>query len=257
MPTKPSVFRAALLTALTLAALVACGDSTSGPDAQPDPPRAAAIAVSPESATLSSLGETATFTATVTDQYGAAFPATVTWSSSDPDVFSASSFGTVTAVANGSGTLTATFGALSATAQVAVQQSPASLVVTAGDAQEGTAGSPLPEPVVVRVEDAGGSPVPDVPVMFTAAEGHGSADPGSVVHRPRRVGQHIMDPRQRARRPVPHGVGSRRGVRRDRGERRAAGSPFGLGELPNRLQRHLELLHAPDQLPPATPTSLR
>ena len=184
MPTKPSVFRAALLTALTLAALAACGDSTSGPDAQPDPPRAAAIAVSPESATLSSLGETATFTATVTDQYGAAFPATVTWSSSDPDVFSASSFGTVTAVANGSGTLTATFGALSATAQVAVQQSPASLVVTAGDAQEGTAGSPLPEPVVVRVVDAGGSPVPDVPVMFTAAEGHGSADPGSVVTDP-------------------------------------------------------------------------
>ena len=181
---KPSVLGAALLTALTLAALAACGDSGSEPEQQPDPPRAAAIAISPESATLSSLGETATFTATITDQYGAAFPGSVTWSSSDPDVFSASSFGTVTAVANGSGTLTVSFAVLSAMAQVTVQQVPASLVVTAGDGQEGVAGYPLPEPVVVRVDDAGGSPVPDVSVMFAAAEGHGSADPASVVSNP-------------------------------------------------------------------------
>ena len=181
---KPSVLGAALLTALTLAALAACGDSGSEPEQQPDPPRAAAIAISPESATLSSLGETATFTATITDQYGAAFPGSVTWSSSDPDVFSASSFGTVTAVANGSGTLTVSFAVLSAMAQVTVQQVPASLVVTAGDGQEGAVGYPLPEPVVVRVDDAGGSPVPDVSVMFAVAEGHGSADPASVVSNP-------------------------------------------------------------------------
>ncbi len=181
---KSFVIRCGTTAALVLSVLAACGDSGSEPEPQPDPPRAAAIAISPESATLSSLGETATFVATVTDQYGAAFPATVTWSSSDPEVFSASSFGTVSAVANGSGTLTAAFESLSATAQVTVTQVPASLVVTAGDAQEGTAGSPLPEPVVVRADDAGGSPVPDVPVMFAAAEGHGSADPGSVITDP-------------------------------------------------------------------------
>ena len=184
MPMKPSVFGAALLTALTLAALAACGDAGSSPDAQPDPPRATAIAISPESATLSSLGETATFTATITDQYGAAFPGTVTWSSSDPDVFSASASGTVTAVANGSGTLTATFEALSATAQVVVQQAPAAVAVVSGGGQEGTAGVALPESVVVRVDDEGGSPVADVPVTFAAGEGHGSAEPDMVVTNP-------------------------------------------------------------------------
>ncbi len=184
MPMKPSVFGAALLTALTLAALAACGDAGSSPDAQPDPPRATAIAISPESATLSSLGETATFTATITDQYGAAFPGTVTWSSSDPDVFSASAFGTVTAVANGSGTLTATFEALSATTQVVVQQAPAAVAVVSGGGQEGTAGVALPESVVVRVDDEGGSPVADVPVTFAAGEGHGSAEPDMVVTNP-------------------------------------------------------------------------
>ena len=184
MPMKPSVFGAALLTALTLAALAACGDAGSSPDAQPDPPRATAIAISPESATLSSLGETATFTATITDQYGAAFPGTVTWSSSDPDVFSASAFGTVTAVANGSGTLTATFEALSATAQVVVQQAPAAVAVVSGGGQEGTAGVALPESVVVRVDDEGGSPVADIPVTFAVGEGHGSAEPDMVVTNP-------------------------------------------------------------------------
>ena len=181
---KTFVIRRGTTAALTLSALVACGDSGSEPEPQPEPPRAAAIAIAPESATLSSLGETAAFVATVTDQYGAAFPATVTWSSSDPEVFSASSSGTVSAVANGSGTLTAAFGSLSAMAPVTVTQLPASLVVTAGDGQEGTAGSPLPEAVVVRADDAGGSPAPDVPVMFAAAEGHGSADPGSVITDP-------------------------------------------------------------------------
>ena len=43
----------------------------------PEPPRAADIAIEPASANLASLGERATFTGTITDQYGAAFPGTV------------------------------------------------------------------------------------------------------------------------------------------------------------------------------------
>ena len=171
-----------LLPALALAALVACGESSSAPP--PEPPRATAIAISPASAMLSSLGETAAFTATITDQNGAAFSGTATWSSSDPEVFAAASNGTVTAVANGSGTLTASFQALSATAPVTVQQMPAAVVVASGGGQEGTAGRVLPEPIVVRVEDGGGSPVADVRVTFTPAEGHGSADPTPVASDP-------------------------------------------------------------------------
>lgn len=148
-----------------------------------EPSRPTTVTVTPSSATLASLGETATFRAQITDQNGVSFPGTVTWSSSDPGVFSVAA-GVVTAVANGTGTLTASYENLSGTASVAVEQLPAAVAVTSGGAQEGLSGRALPEPVVVRIDDAGGSPVADVTVSFTAAEGHGAADPASVVTDP-------------------------------------------------------------------------
>ena len=171
-----------LPAACVVAALCACGDSTSEPE---NPPRAVAIAVaiavSPQSATLASLGETAAFSATITDQFGAAFSGTAAWATSDPGVFLASASGVVTAVGNGSGTLTASFEALGATAQVVVEQVPATVAVASGGGQEGMSGDALGEPVVVRVEDGGGSPVAGASVTFSAAEGHGSADPATAV----------------------------------------------------------------------------
>lgn len=174
--------RRATIVVLALFTLASCGESGSEPVR--DPPVATAIAISPPSATLSSLGETASFTATVTDQYGDPFAAPITWSTNDDEVFTVSSVGEVTALANGSGTLTAAAETLSATAQVTVAQQPVAVVVASGGAQEGLAGRALAEPVVVRVDDAGGSPVADVAVSFTAAEGHGTADPASVVTDP-------------------------------------------------------------------------
>lgn len=100
---------------VTLIAFAGCGET------EPDPPRAAAIAISPASATLVTIGETATFTATVTDQYGDAFNATVTWSSDAPGVFTVAN-GVVTAVTNGTGMVTASVGDLSATASVTVSE---------------------------------------------------------------------------------------------------------------------------------------
>ena len=175
----PGRWRPRLATALLLlAALSACGDSASEPV---DPPRAVAIAVSPQSVTLTSLGETAAFSATITDQFGAGFAGTATWATSDPGVFLASASGVVTAAGNGSGTLTASFEALGATAQVVVEQVPAAIAVASGGGQEGMPGDALGEPVVVRVEDGGGSPVAGATVTFSAAEGHGSADPAAAV----------------------------------------------------------------------------
>ena len=170
-----------LRSVLVVAALAACDDL--GPQPPPGSParRAAALAISPGSATLSSLGETATFTAALTDQFGAAFSGTVGWSSSDPAVFTVTPTGVVSAVANGSGTLTASHEALSATAQVVVAQAPAAIVVVSGGGQEGMAGSTLAEAVVVRVDDAGGSPVAGATVTFSAATGHGSADPATAA----------------------------------------------------------------------------
>ena len=104
---------------IALMVLGACGEDEIV-EPEPDPPVATAIAISPTSVTLTEIGGTATFTASVTDQYGAAFTATVTWSSSDTGVFTVDSNGTVTAVANGMGTVTASTGTLSATASVTV-----------------------------------------------------------------------------------------------------------------------------------------
>lgn len=166
------------LLALALGAPTACVDEEVLAGIEPS--RATAIAVTPSSATLSSLGETATFRAQITDQNGVSFPGTVTWSSSDPAVFTVAS-GVVTAVANGSGTLTASYESISGTASVMVQQMPAAVAVASGGGQEGVPGHALAESVVVRVEDAGGSPVEGVTVTFSAAEGHGEADPGMAV----------------------------------------------------------------------------
>ena len=93
--------------------LAGCGGDSA---TEPEPPRAAAISVSPESVELMAVGETARFTAGITDQFGATFQGTVSWSSGAPDVFTVDANGVVTAVANGSGTVQASFQTLSATA---------------------------------------------------------------------------------------------------------------------------------------------
>ena len=103
-----------------IAVLGGCGGD--GEPVTPEPPRASAISVSPESAMLSSLGETVTFTATITDQYGAVFDGSVAWSSSDPGVAEVALSGRVTATGNGAATVTATHVSLTAGASVVVAQ---------------------------------------------------------------------------------------------------------------------------------------
>ena len=98
---------------IALSILGGCGED-------PDPPVATEISISPARVTLTAFGETAQFTANVVDQYGDAFNATVNWSSGEPEVFSVDSDGVVTAVGNGTGTVTASTGNLSASASVIV-----------------------------------------------------------------------------------------------------------------------------------------
>lgn len=153
---------------------------TQAPDGvQPEPPHPVAITVSPDSATLSFIGETATFTAIVTDQHGAPFSGTVTWRSLEPTVFTVSPNGVATAVSNGSGTLSASLEGLSATAQVTVRQIPATAAEVAGGGQETLPGSTLRDPIVVRVLDQGGTPTAGTTIHFEPSEGHGSVDPDS------------------------------------------------------------------------------
>ncbi len=82
---------------------------------------AAAITVAPDSVLLTELGETAQLTAEVTDANGNVIAnATVSWSSGDEAVATVDATGLVTAVANGSTTVTATAGDHSASATVTV-----------------------------------------------------------------------------------------------------------------------------------------
>jgi hypothetical protein len=167
---------AALVFVILSVGLADCG----GDGTAPETPHAASITLSQSSVSLTYLGQTVTLTATVLDQSQKTFLTTVTWSSSDPSVATVTSSGAVTAVANGTATVTATAENLSATATVTVQQVATRAEVVSGNGQTGTAGQPLAEPIVVRAVDQGGSPVVGAAVTFTPG-GDGSVSVTDVT----------------------------------------------------------------------------
>ncbi|MDE0245320.1 MAG: putative Ig domain-containing protein [Gammaproteobacteria bacterium] len=166
--------------ACALVALAGCGGGGGGSGPPPEPPRAAEISVSPASATLSYIDESTTFTASVLDQNGRAFTGAVTWSSSDESIFTVNSSGEVTAVRNGSGTLTASIANLSAEASVTVEQAASGIEIVSGAGQEAEFDSMLPQAIVIRVLDEGGTAVGDITVNFEVETGQGAADPESA-----------------------------------------------------------------------------
>ena len=151
----------------------------SGCDDSVEPPAATDIVLDPASVSLSYLGETATVAVTVTDQRGQTFQAVVEWSSSAPEVFTVNTSGVVTAVSNGSGTLTAAVPGLAAQATVTVQQAADTVIVIEGGGQRGVQGTALRDSVVVQVRDRGGAAVAGATVEFAPSAG-GTADPPSV-----------------------------------------------------------------------------
>ena len=167
------------VAASLLIPLLACGEA--GTVTNQDPPRAVAITLTPDSANLTFVGATQAFDAAVVDQYGASFPATVSWRGDAPDVFSVTTNGIVTAISNGAGTVTASFASLSAIASVQVRQLPATATLASGGQQEALPNSALPDPIVIEVKDRGGAAVGDVPVVFTPGDGHGSVEPAVSI----------------------------------------------------------------------------
>ena len=148
-----------------LAIFTACGGD-SGPT---EAPVATAIAISPSSGDLSSLGETLQLTATVLDQAGQAIAgALVNWASHDNSVATVSSSGLVTAVQNGSAAVTATSGGASGTAAVTIAQRTARIDISPsadtlfalGDTVRLTS-SPV---------DANGNNVPDVTIAWSSGD---------------------------------------------------------------------------------------
>ncbi|MCY3547893.1 MAG: Ig-like domain-containing protein [Gemmatimonadetes bacterium] len=95
-----------------------------------DPPVPTMVAISPTSAAFHSIGDSLRMIATVSDQYGQEMTnVAVAWNSGDTSVATVTE-GLVTAVGNGSATVTATAGSATASAEVAVEQSVAELAVS-------------------------------------------------------------------------------------------------------------------------------
>lgn len=103
-----------------------CGDGGTEPqppEPPPEPPRPTAVTVTPATANLSALGATVQLRGEVRDQNAQVLTgAAVAWASSDPAVAAVDASGLVSAVGNGTATITASTGSVSGAATVTVQQ---------------------------------------------------------------------------------------------------------------------------------------
>lgn len=155
------------LLVLVSAVLVGCGGggSSTGPST---------LSVTAPMSTIPS-GTSVQAVATITNGAGTSPAANVTWSTADPYIVSVSSTGLLTAAKRGSTTITATSGTLSAQLNVAViPGQPASIAIVAGNAQTGSHGTTLPDPLCTAVLDAAGNFITGVTVTYTVASGGGT-----------------------------------------------------------------------------------
>ena len=106
---------------------IACGDGTTDPDPpRPEPPDArlpATVTITPSPVRFTALGATSQLTAQVRDRSGQMLTSvSVIWAAADDSVATVDSTGLVTSRDNGSTTITATAGTVTATAPVEVSQ---------------------------------------------------------------------------------------------------------------------------------------
>lgn len=162
-----STFRAGAGIAV-LAGLLACGGGGDG-GTEPDPNEVASVAVSPSSASLNSIGATASFSAVARNSAGGTISGvTFNWTSEAGGVASVSGTGVATAVTNGSATIRATASGTntSGTATVTVQQAVNALTVSP---TTGTilAGSTLQ--VTPTATDPGGTAIASPALQWTTS----------------------------------------------------------------------------------------
>lgn len=125
------------------------------------------LTLAPAVWTLESLGDTLRLAAEVLDSGGSPMDAgAVQWSSADPRVASVDGDGLVTAVGNGSTTLQASAGDVSATVEVAVEQAVTSLYLSSDSVAFDALGDTAR--VVAVALDPGGSPVPGGEMVWQA-----------------------------------------------------------------------------------------
>lgn len=155
----------AFTTTLSLFVLFSCGkDGPTEPPAQVP----ATINLSSYEVSLTAVGQMIQITATVLDQESRIIPgASVTWSSSNPNVARIDPGGTVTAASNGSAQITASFDQARATASVSVRQEPASIAITPASATLTTVGETVQLEAVVY--DSGDTVIPGATIVWTSS----------------------------------------------------------------------------------------
>ena len=144
------------------------GDEPTGP---PDPvaPIPGAVSIAPASATLAALGDTVRLVAQVRDQNGNLMAGVaVTWSSSAPATVTVDGTGLVTAVANGSATITAQAGSVAGSAPVAVDQTPAALTLVPDSLTLEAVGDTTR--IVATVSDANGHAIESAQVDWASGD---------------------------------------------------------------------------------------
>jgi len=143
------------------------------------PPPVHSIELDPTSLELA-IGESADIQATLRAEDGTVLTdREVEWESSDESVAVVDDEGEVTAVAKGKAEIVARSEGQEATAEVQVFGRPARIEIVSGNNQEGNSGESLEDPLVVRVVDLDGDPVPRVTVEWSTTTG--SMDPETTV----------------------------------------------------------------------------
>lgn len=162
--------------------VLSCRDGAVQPRLPPPAPAATTVTVSPASATLTALEEATRLTAEVRDQNEQVMAgAAVGWASDNIQVATVDESGLVTAVANGSATITATSGSTSASATVTVAQEVSTVRIVEGNDQMRAQGRTLPVPITVHLVDGNEHPVAGARVDFVVGDPRGAAVPASGV----------------------------------------------------------------------------
>ena len=130
---------------------------------------ASSIAITPEAATLGSVGATVLLEAAVYDMEGVVIPGVqVTWSSSERTVATVSADGVVTAVSNGTAQISATSGEVSASATIVVAQVASSIAIAPEAATLEFVGATIQFEAMVF--DSADVVIPDAPVIWSSSE---------------------------------------------------------------------------------------
>jgi hypothetical protein len=110
------------LSLLAIPVLISCGGDPAGPSSDLPAETVSAVSVTPTNASLIALGDTVRLVATARDSRGGTLAGkTFAWASSDAGIATVDAGGLVTAIANGTATVTATTSGVHGSASVVVQ----------------------------------------------------------------------------------------------------------------------------------------